>query len=213
MGVALLAKGVKTSGKSFAALFKQSISNGMANNSLSPTQGLGLVNAIIANVPQAVLTFVYLFYNNLFTCMAAEKEFASYAVKCKGLRVTNKKGHQRSTYFLSLPFRYGAPVMAGPALLHWLMAQSIFFTEIQVFDYWGKLDEKQSTNSVSWSAAGLTLLLIVGGLLVFAPVILGERTGKSLAPLHTMIAGISGKPALVEEVYLVRLARGSNSEF
>ncbi|KAH7082209.1 hypothetical protein FB567DRAFT_630623 [Paraphoma chrysanthemicola] len=56
-----------------------------------------------------------------------------YASKRKALRVSSPKGEQRSTYFLSLPWRYGIPLAATSALLHWTLSQSIFLTALATY--------------------------------------------------------------------------------
>lgn len=90
-------------------------------------------NTLVANVVQVFLSVVYFSYNSLFTCMLLGHEWASYAHRRKGLRVSSKPmGAQRSTYFLSLPYRFALPLMAMSGLLHWLVSQSIFFVVVQV---------------------------------------------------------------------------------
>jgi hypothetical protein len=44
----------------------------------------------------------------------------------KTLRVSAPVGIQRSSYFVSMPLRYGIPLMATMSLLHWLVSQSLF---------------------------------------------------------------------------------------
>lgn len=59
--------------------------------------------ALLANLPQLVLSFLYLAYNGLWTCMLLGVEWNEFAFKRKGLRVTHPEGKQRGTYWLSLP--------------------------------------------------------------------------------------------------------------
>jgi len=92
-----------------------------------------LGNTLIANAPQVVLSGIYFSYNSLLTCMLLGKEWASYAFVRKGLRISSEpRGSQRSTYFLSLPYRFAIPLMAASGLLHWMVSQSIFFAAIEV---------------------------------------------------------------------------------
>jgi hypothetical protein len=44
----------------------------------------------------------------------------------KTLRVSAPVGIQRSSYFVSMPLRYGIPLIATMSLLHWLVSQSLF---------------------------------------------------------------------------------------
>ena len=90
-------------------------------------------NTLVANLPQLILSTIYVSYNSLFTCMMLGQEWASYAREKKGLRLSGKQeGAQRSTYFLSLPYRYALPLMAISGVLHWMVSQSIFFAAIEV---------------------------------------------------------------------------------
>jgi hypothetical protein len=91
-------------------------------------------NVLVANSPQVLLSAVYFSYNSLFTCMLLGWEWASYAHQRKGLRVSAapRRGAQRSSYFLSLPYRFALPLMAVSGLLHWLVSQSLFIAVIDV---------------------------------------------------------------------------------
>ena len=44
---------------------------------------------------------------------------------------------QRSSYTLSVPFRYGLPMMAFFAAGHWLLPQSTFIIRVNTFDWKG----------------------------------------------------------------------------
>ena len=60
-------------------------------------------SVLISNLPQTVLSFIYLIYNGLFTCMLLAAEWNEYSQKRQVLRVSNPKGQQMSTRWLSLP--------------------------------------------------------------------------------------------------------------
>jgi hypothetical protein len=65
-------------------------------------------------------------------------EWVSYSQKRKGLRVSHAPiGAQRSTYFLSLPYRFGIPLMVLSGTLHWFVSQSIFLVAIDFYDWNG----------------------------------------------------------------------------
>lgn len=89
-----------------------------------------LLNAWLANVPQLVLSAVYLTFNTLYTSIALAQEWNRMAAKRKGLRVTAPEGEQRSTYFLQLPYRWAVPLMATSGSLHWLLSQTMFLVRI-----------------------------------------------------------------------------------
>lgn len=65
-----------------------------------------LATVLLANLPQGVLSFLYLTYNGLFSCMLGAQEWSRFARHRKPLRVTSPEGKQRSTYYLQLPYTY-----------------------------------------------------------------------------------------------------------
>ena len=70
----------------------------------APTSLTGSV--LMANLPQILLSFLYLNYNGLLTCVLASYEWSLFSKKRRPLRVTSPKGKQRSTWFLELPYSY-----------------------------------------------------------------------------------------------------------
>ncbi|KAK7947830.1 uncharacterized protein PG986_008716 [Apiospora aurea] len=88
--------------------------------------GLGYVATLICiNMPQLILSFIYLTINMLHTQLQVEKEWNSYGLSYRPLRVSYPKGQQTSTYWLQLPFRYSIPMIGTSALLHWLIRSDI----------------------------------------------------------------------------------------
>lgn len=79
-----------------------------------------------ANIWQAILSLLYLAYNALLTCMIVGDEWSHFASRRKPLRVTHPRGIQRSTYFISMPYRYGVPLMIANTVLHIMISQSLF---------------------------------------------------------------------------------------
>lgn len=66
--------------------------------------------------------------------MALAHEWSQYAVQRKGLRVSAQpRGAQRSTYFLSLPYRNAIPFIILSTLMHWLMSESLFLVMIEAY--------------------------------------------------------------------------------
>ena len=126
--------------------------------------------AVIANMPQLLLSVFYFSYNSSFTAMLMGQEWVSYAYERKGLRVSRRpRGAQRSTYFLQLPYRYGVPLTTLSAGLHWLVSQSVFMV---AFDITGGSSKIRTCGwsplamLVAWSLTGIMILvfLIFGGL-------------------------------------------------
>jgi hypothetical protein len=81
---------------------------------------------IWANYWQMIISLLYLAYNALLTCQLVAEEWSGYAKQRKTLRVSHPRGIQRSSYFVSMPMKYGITLMIANATLHWLVSQSIF---------------------------------------------------------------------------------------
>lgn len=120
-----------------AAVYAQGLGavdpRGFISWSLPTTGAAGLIsNVIVANVPQLLLSFLYLNYNGLMTVMSLAQEWSRYGTRRNGLRVsTTPKGAQRTTYFLQLPYRFGIPIIVVTGTLHWLISQSIFLVSVE----------------------------------------------------------------------------------
>jgi hypothetical protein len=139
-------------------------------------------NVLLANTPQLAISFVYVLYNNCLTRMMLGREYSGYARHRKPLRVSIPEGEQRSTYRLQLPYRYSAPLMAAMAVLHWLVARSIFLVEINVFDYDGDaMAEKVS--ACGYSSMAIVLSLLVSGAVILSLLANGARKLEPSMPL------------------------------
>jgi hypothetical protein len=121
--------------------------------------------ALIANLPQVILSVVYFSYNSLFTTMLMGYEWTSYAQKRKGLRVSHRPvGSQRSTYFLQLPYRFSIPLVVMSGTLHWLVSQSIFLVVIDVEG--GQTADYSRTKTCGYSPIAMLVGIIVGTLMM-----------------------------------------------
>lgn len=121
-----------------------------------------MANIVMANLPQPILSFLYFCYNGLFTCMLMGYEWSTYSYESKGLRLTRaRRGHQRTTYFLQLPYRFGLPLMLLSAVLHWLVSQSIFLVSIDFYSLYGDF-RNQSLASCGYSPIAIIAVLILG---------------------------------------------------
>lgn len=127
-------------------------------------------NVILANTPQLCISFLYLFYNDLFTRIHLSKEWSSYSRTRRPLRVRKPKGAQRSTYFLSLPWRVSIPLLVTMMVLHWLVSQSIFLALVQASDYGSggatPLNPGLLPIGCGWSPFAIILSLTVGGAMI-----------------------------------------------
>ncbi|KAK5719436.1 hypothetical protein LTR15_007960 [Elasticomyces elasticus] len=121
-----------------------------------------LLNAWLANIPQLLLSAVYLSLNSIYTSIALAQEWNRMAAARKGLRVTAPQGEQRSTFFLQLPYRWGLPLMVVSGTMHWLLSQTVFLVNLQVRNRDGSIDPDNSTSACGFSALALLVLTAVG---------------------------------------------------
>lgn len=107
---------------------------GPLSSGIGSTQAL-LGNIIVANSPQVMVSFLYLFYNNILTRQLVGDEWVRFLQEegKKVLRVSSPEGMQRSSYFLSLPLKYSISLMVMSILLHWLISQSLFLVQSSAF--------------------------------------------------------------------------------
>ncbi|KAJ5251753.1 hypothetical protein N7489_002163 [Penicillium chrysogenum] len=157
----------------------------LAGLSISATS-TGIFSMILmANIPQILVSLAYFFYNGLLTCMLGAVEYDNYATKRKPLRVSWPRGAQRSTYYLTLPYRYSIPLLIVSAVLHWLVSQSFFFVQVIPFDRHGVPQERYPEVLVTcgYSPVAIIFGIIVGGLLPVVAVLMGLRRFRSHMPL------------------------------
>ncbi|KAI9369945.1 hypothetical protein BJX61DRAFT_545098 [Aspergillus egyptiacus] len=144
------------------------------------------LNAVlIANTPHFVVTISYYFYNNIMTNMLAASEYDSYGIERKGLRVSwpQKNTSQRSTYWLSIPYRYSIPILMAYMTLHWAISQSLFIVQIVQYGIDGEL-MWGSGRLLAYSPAAILLSVLLGGLMVLALLTLAlARKFRSMMPL------------------------------
>ena len=149
-----------------------------------PIEGIrGFVACVLlANLPQACLSYLYLLYNGLFTCMHLAHEYSGYGVTRKALRVTTPKGQQRTTYWLQLPYRYSIPLIVTSGVLHWLVSQSIFLVRVSIRE-----DEEASKDRtlsiVGYSCAPMMCTAIIILSMLITVLWVGQRKLQSSMPL------------------------------
>jgi hypothetical protein len=116
---------------------------------------------LVANLPQALLSYLYVAFNALYTNMFVAKEWAGYSSSRKPLRVSTPTGQQRNTYWLNVPFRYAIPITAISGLFHWLASQSIFMVQINVTDEHTRIISKR-ISSCGFSPVAIILTTSLG---------------------------------------------------
>lgn len=103
---------------------------------------------LFANVWQLVLSMIYFQLNGVLTAMMVSREWMSYYKNRKSLRLTVPEGTtQRTSYFISMPWKFGGPLLATSALLHWSLSQSIFVVPLEQIDK--KIPENLLSNSLN----------------------------------------------------------------
>ncbi|KAG0126949.1 hypothetical protein HOY82DRAFT_491143 [Tuber indicum] len=153
------------------------------------TRGFGKVNSgsliyipfkninqaiLLANLPQTILSFLYLTYNSLFTCMLSGHEWSLFSHHHRTLRVTSPRPGQRSTYWLQLPYTYAIPLMTLSGLLHWLTSQSFFLASVEMWDpLGGGIVGTRST--VGYSCIAIIFVLALGVLALLTAAGMGCR--------------------------------------
>ena len=152
------------------------------NQENESAQGALLLNILISNSPQLILSFLYLTYNGLFTSMLLSKEWSGFANHRKNLRITSPKGQQRSTYWLQLPYRYSIPLLAASSLLHWLVSQSIFLARVTVNDPTGVEDTSASISTCGYSNIAIIFVIAFGSILPLIAIAHGFRRYPSGMP-------------------------------
>lgn len=115
--------------------------------------------------------------------MSFSKEWNDFAHQRRSLRVTSPRGSQRSTYFLSLPYRYLIPILTISIITHWILSQSLFLVAVDVFDENGSLEISDSILTCGFSCIALIDFIATGWLVVLAGIGLGLRRYRGGMPL------------------------------
>ncbi|KAF7510338.1 hypothetical protein GJ744_006834 [Endocarpon pusillum] len=142
-----------------------------------------ITSVLIANIPQPILSSLYLLFNGVLTSMLLADEWSGYAHKRKPLRVSDPKPGQRSTYFLQLPYRYAVPFLILFAILHWSVSQSIFLAQIASYSKSGELINPAAVSTCGYSPVAIALTLMLGTCLALSMVLLSARRYKRGIPL------------------------------
>ncbi|KAI1856560.1 hypothetical protein JX265_011519 [Neoarthrinium moseri] len=145
---------------------------------LPRTDPAGLIsNVLLANLPQLLISIIYVFYNAMLSTFMVQREFSLMHKpgKRKPLRVSEPTGIQRSSYFISLPLRYGIPLYASSGMMHWLISQSLFLARITAIDPDGRYDSTYSFSTCGYSPIAIFITILVGVTLVVGIVAIGAR--------------------------------------
>ncbi|KAL1856850.1 hypothetical protein Daus18300_010613 [Diaporthe australafricana] len=119
----------------------------------------GLIsNVLLANTPQLLTSVFYLSYNGILTMFLVQFEFSNMYKTHKSLRVSEPEGSQRSSYPISLPFRYGIPLFVSSGVMSWLLSQCLFLARITAYHPDGTVDRAHSFSSAGYSPIAIFLV-------------------------------------------------------
>jgi len=140
---------------------------------------------LMANLPQMILSFLYVLYNGLYTSMHLAHEYGGYAAARKPLRVTVPKGAQRSTYWLQLPYAYGVPLIVASATMHWLISQSIFLARVAVWRDDGMESEDPSAafSAVGYSSSAILSTIVFGTCMLLVVIAISFKRLPGIIPI------------------------------
>ena len=142
-----------------------------------------LLTVLVANSPQALLSFLFLTYNGLYTCMLMANEWSDYAYERKTLRVSDPVGDQRSTYRLQIPYKYGIPLTVLSGILHWLVSQSLFLARVASYDSNGEEDTREMISTMGYSCIAIITVIILGSIVIALGILNGFRRYRPGMPL------------------------------
>ncbi|KAI1370753.1 hypothetical protein F4677DRAFT_437391 [Hypoxylon crocopeplum] len=136
-----------------------------------------ILNVLIINLPQLIFSFIYTLYGVVLTTFLVQREFSLLHTHAhrKPLRVSEPVGIQRSGYFISVPFRYGIPLMVFSALFHWLISQSFFLARITALMPDGVEDYGNSFSTLGYSPYAIIVTLIIGSVNIGFLLLIGCR--------------------------------------
>lgn len=210
----------------FAGLWQQGLGkvNGYALIQGPWHDGITLNNfvqqVLVTNGLQLLLSCAYMFLNNILSRQLVANEWVGLlnTEEKKSLRVSQPRGLQRSTYTLSMPFKYSIPIMILFIFSHWLVSQSIFVVQTTVYQSGGSkvLIPDKNGSRIGYSAMGIILVIVTvtvfaGGLLVHSALRKYRNVPTDLPCLATCSAAISAvcqPPEGDTEAYLFPLNMG-----
>ena len=107
--------------------------------------------------------------------MLVANEWNHYIGEHKPLRLSSPQGIQRSSYFLSLPYRFAIPLLIASGTLHWLVSQSVFVIQSIGMAYGTSFyrHPQYDTSTVGYSNIGMVYTLILASIMILALVLLG----------------------------------------
>ena len=144
---------------------------------------------LIANLPQVLMSYIYITFNHVFTCMLAGREWMQFATRRQPLRVTSPVGQQRSTYWLQLPYHYSIPLLILSSILSWLASQSLFVVRVALRDEGQILPPNSLISTCGYSPSAIMFTIVGGCVIAIATVATGLRRYPTAMPLSATCSG------------------------
>jgi hypothetical protein len=134
---------------------------------------------LLANTPQLAVSLLYFCFNDMLTRFTMAADYNDFSIHRRPLRVSFPRGEQRSTFYLSTPYRYSVPLLTICTLVHWFVSEGIFYVQILPYNIHGESipSEGLVTCGVSAIPLELGLFLMVGVFVII--VLLGTRNFKA----------------------------------
>ena len=173
---------------------------------------------LLANISQFALSILYIAFNNVITSQSVAHEWFRYFHHKRLLRVSSPVGIQKSSYFLSLPWRVGVPLMLLFMLIHWLLSQSVFV--IQTTGYGpgpdGPLVKGHNATRIGFSLMGILFTVSLGTIMCLVLIGNSFRSFKDIpssmprmATNSAVISACCHPPAEDSEAYLFPVQFGA----
>ena len=159
----------------FGQINSETMISGWALENIASQDGAIIANVLVANSPQAILSFLYFVLNSLCTSMFLAYEWSRFGVERRTLRTSEPKGEQRKTYFLQLPFRFAIPLICMSGFLHYLVSQSIFLAVVSQWDEVGQLQNAVAVATCGYSPLAMIFVMLCGAAIVTGLAILSWR--------------------------------------
>lgn len=145
---------------------------------------------LLANLPQFLISLAYVAYSSLVPAMCATRELMRFSQHRAGLRVSRPQGAQRSTPYLSLPYRYALPITITMALLHWAVSEGIFLVDLQFYDVWGNpYPSEKNVQTCGWNPQAIFAALVISFGLIIALLVMATKrypVGMPLAGTNSL---------------------------
>ncbi|KAI0407008.1 hypothetical protein F4802DRAFT_612639 [Xylaria palmicola] len=177
---------------------------------------IGLIyNVLIINSPQLLFSIMYSVAGAILTTFLVQREFSLMYTRAhrKPLRVSEPVGIQRSSFFISLPLRYGVPLNLSSAVFHWLISQSYFLARVTALLPNGSEDYGNSFSTLGYSPYAIIITGITAFINLAIILLLGCRRydgTMSLVSTNSMAisAACHGLPEDKEDGYRLPLQWG-----